>query len=36
MIGKGDEGPDVEDLQIMLNWEVKPSPNLTPTATSAP
>ena len=28
MVGKGDTGPDVEDLQLMLNWELRPSPNL--------
>jgi hypothetical protein len=28
MIGKGDDGPDVQDLQAMLNWELKPSPGL--------
>jgi hypothetical protein len=29
MIGKGDEGPDVEDLQTMLNWSLRPNPHLT-------
>jgi hypothetical protein len=28
MVGKGDTGVDVEDLQLMLNWELRPSPNL--------
>jgi hypothetical protein len=29
VISQGDEGPDVEDLQTMLNWEMRPSPDLT-------
>jgi hypothetical protein len=28
VVSRGDEGHDVEDLQTMLNWEMKPSPNL--------
>jgi hypothetical protein len=29
VLGMGDEGWHVEDLQTMLNWELRPSPNLT-------